>query len=281
MEIKGVNITHPDKILFPEKHITKGTMVAYYDLIAPWMLPYIKDRPLSLKQFPAGITGTGFYHKHAAGFFPNYIPIYKLPLHQNHGKIDMIGAATARDLVYMAGQNAIEFHMPLSKAKTIDKPDQIILDFDPSDNDFENVRKLALLAKDILTERKIDCFVKTTGSRGLHIHIPFKARLSYDEVKPIAKELAEYIQMQRPDIATTQIRKNKRDNKVFIDYLRNDYAATAIAPYSLRANQDAGIAMPIAWEELKIKNLNAQSFTINNVQKRLKNFEDPWQDFTC
>lgn len=279
MDIDGVTISHPDKILFPHENINKAAMCAYYSMIAPYMLPHIKNRPLSLKQYPEGISKPGFFHKHAPGFFPNYMPIFNLPMHKSHGEIAMVGAATARDLVYLAGQNAIEFHIPTSQVKTIDKPDQIILDFDPSDDDFEKVRALALLTHKILNDRKMQSFVKTTGSRGVHVHIPFKPKLTFEEVKPIAKELAMYIQMQCPEIATIELRKNKRGNKVFIDYLRNDYAMTSVAPYSLRANQAAGIATPISWEELKNKALNGQSFTIHNIQKRMQNFKDPWQDF--
>lgn len=279
MEINGVPISHPDKILFPQINVNKAAMAAYYAMIAPYMLPHLKNRPLSLKQYPEGITKIGFFHKHAPGFFPDYIPIFSLPMHKTHGKINMVGAATARDLVYMAGQNAIEFHISLSQIKTIDKPDQIILDFDPSDDNFEKVRTLALLTYDILTDRKMKCFVKTTGSRGVHVHIPFKAKLGYEEVKPIAKELATFIQTQSPELATVELRKNKRGNRVFIDYLRNDYGMTAIAAYSLRANAVAGIATPIHWDELRKKSLHPQSFTIQNISKRMQNFIDPWRDF--
>lgn len=279
INIEGVTISHPDKVLYPQANINKAAMAAYYAMIAPYMLPQIKNRPLSLKQYPEGISKPGFFHKHAAEFFPDYIPIFDLPMHKTHGKISMVGAATARDLVYLAGQNAIEFHIPTSQVKTIEKPDQIILDFDPSDDDFEKVRALALLAHKILTDRNMPSFVKTTGSRGVHVHIPFKAKLTFDEVKPIAKELAAYIQIQCPDIATIELRKNKRGNKVFIDYLRNDYAMTSIAPYSLRANKEAGIATPISWKELQAKSLNGKSFTIHNIQKRLQNFKDPWKGF--
>ncbi len=142
------------------------------------------------------------------------------------------------------------------------------------------MRALALLTRDMLAERNMECFVKTTGGRGVHVHIPIKKGKTYDLIKPIAKEFAEQLVMQAPDIATTEMRKNKRGNKVFIDYLRNDYGMTAVAPYSLRANQAAGVATPIHWDELKKKALHAQSFTIHNIQKRINSFKDPWKDVT-
>ena len=277
--VNDVKITHPDKLLFPEARVTKGMMAVYYAMIAKYMLPHIKNRPLSLKQYPEGITKTGFFHKHAAGFYPESIPVFKIAMHKEHGKIDMVGAATAQDLVYMAGQNAIEFHIPTATVKHISKPDQIILDYDPSDNDFEKVRALAFITRDILTDHKMQSFVKTTGNRGVHVHIPIQANRDYDEVKPIAKELATAITQQAPDLATTELRKNKRGNKVFIDYLRNDYGMTAVAPYSLRANKAAGVATPISWDELKKKSLQPDSFTIHNIEKRVKNFKDPWSKY--
>lgn len=256
MKIAGVEIPHPDKILYPEAKITKLEIATYYNLIAKLMLPHIKERPLTLKQYPHGINQVGFFHKHAPEYFVNEVPIYTIPMHSEGGtKIDMVGVESAHDLVYLAGQNTIEFHMGLSRIGSIEKPDQIILDFDPSDEDFEKVRKVALITKDILDAQKLKSFVKTTGSRGVHIHIPFKPQQKYPEVKKIAKQLAEYINVQCPDLSTVEHRKNKRGNKVFIDYLRNDYAMTAVAPYSLRPNKNAGIATPISWEELHKKSL--------------------------
>lgn len=279
MEICGVNISHPDKILYQDAKISKEDIAHYYASISAYMLPHLKDRPLSLKQYPEGIEHTGFFHKHAASFYPDYLPIYTLDAHKTSDKMQMVGAKTAKDLVYLAGQNAIEFHTPTSKAKNSHKPDQIILDFDPSDDDFEKVRTLALITIDILQEKNLQCFVKTTGNRGVHLHIPIKPTKTYEVIKPIAKEISEYIEKQQPDLATTQLRKNKRDNKVFIDYLRNDFAMTAVAPYSLRANKIAGIATPISYAELKNNKINAQSFTIKNIAKRMQNFNDPWLDF--
>lgn len=279
MDIAGITITHPDKILYPQAKITKADLAEYYAFIAEFMLPHIKNRPLSLKQFPTGITHPGFFHKHAAGFYPTHIPVFEVDTHKDGGHMQMVGVNTQRDLVYFAGQNAIEFHMPTSKIKSIEKPDQIILDFDPSDDDFEKVRTLALASRELLAAKKMQCFVKTTGGRGLHVHIPIKPEHTFEKIKPISKEIASYIQTQYPDIATIELRKNKRGNRVFIDYLRNDYAMTAVAAYSLRPNPAAGVATPIHWEELQRKSLHAQSFTIKNIRKRMQNFDDPWADF--
>jgi bifunctional non-homologous end joining protein LigD len=277
MEIAKVNIAHPEKILYPELAVDKAEVAAYYNFIAVHMLPYIKNRPLSLRQYPHGIDKPGFFHKHSANFYPRCIQRFIIPT-SHHGDIEMVGVATAEGLVYLSVQNTIEFHMSLAHVNNIKKPDQIILDFDPSDDDFEKVRTLALQTKEILDQQGLISFVKTTGSRGLHVHIPLKPQKEYVQIKPIAKQLAEYLQQQCPDIATVEHRKIKRGNKVFIDYLRNDYSATAVAPYSLRANKWAGIATPVSWDEVRDKKLQPYTYNIKNIQQRVKT-ANPWRDF--
>lgn len=275
MKINNIEITHPEKILYPKAKIDKGAVVEYYGLIAEYMLPYIKNRPLSLKQYPAGINNVGFFHKHAAEFYPKYIQ--RLPVQtRHHGNIEMVGVSTASGLVYLAGQNTIEYHMGMAKFKSLEKPDQMIIDFDPSDGMFEKVRFLALKTKEILDSQGLESFVKTTGSRGLHVHIPLNAKKDYTVIKPIAKQLAEHLQDLYPDVATVEHRINKRGNKVFIDYLRNDYSSTAIAPFSLRANEWAGIATTLDWDELNDTKLCSYTYNIKNIRKRIESVGDPW-----
>jgi bifunctional non-homologous end joining protein LigD len=278
MLIEKVEISHPEKIMIPDLNVTKQEIAEYYAFIAENMLPYIKNRALSLKQYPAGISREGFFHKHAAEFYPEYIKRFTFPT-PVHGNIEMVGVDSARGLVYLAGQNTIELHMALATMRTVNKPDQIIFDLDPSDNDFSKVRTVALIIKEILDQHKLKSLLKTTGSRGLHIHIPLKPKLEYDEVKPITKQLAAYVQEQCPEIATIEHRKAKRGTRVFIDYLRNDYTATAVAPYSLRANKWGGIATPISWDELKNNNdLTPYKYNIRNIEQRIKTTKNPWLD---
>jgi len=193
--------------------------------------------------------------------------------------IDMASADEAADLVYFAGQNVIEIHMGLSSKDHLDKPDQIIFDFDPSDDDFEKVRKSALELKNMLDEMNLPGFVKTSGSRGVHVHIPLKPEQTFAEIKPCAKKLAKMLHDRLPDIATLEQRKDKREDKVFIDILRNEYGQTSISPYSLRAKPGAPIATPIDWQELKDKDLHPQKYTLANIFRRLSRKKDPWQDF--
>lgn len=278
MEIVGVTITHPDKIMYPEAGITKGEVAEYYHYIAKHMLPLIKNRPLSLKHFPSGVAQDGFFHKHASQHYPKYIQRFAIPT-AHHGVIDMIGVTSAAGLVYIAGQNTIEIHMSLARINNLRNPDQIIIDFDPSDDDFEKVRTLVLATKEILDAHGLDSFVKTTGSRGLHVHIPLKPKNDFATIKDTAKQLAAHIVSEYPKLATIEHRKNKRGKKVFIDYLRNDYSATAIAPYSLRANKWAGIATPISWAEVEDKSLQPYTYNLQNIRQRLESTDDPWIDF--
>lgn len=277
MRIATVDITHPEKIMYPKLKVTKQDVAEYYAFIAKLMVPLIKNRPLSLKQYPDNIAHEGYFHKHVAAYYPEYIQRLDFPSN-HHGTVVMVGITNAKGLVYLAGQNTIEFHMALATVKKINCPDQIILDLDPSDNDFAKVRKVALITRDILDAQGFQSFVKTSGSRGLHIHIPIQVKADYAQVKASVKQLAEYIQTQCPDLTTTEFRKNKRGNKIFLDYLRNDHSATAIAPYSLRANEWAGIATPISWDEVQNnKKLTPYIYNINNIRERIAATPNPWQ----
>lgn len=272
-------LSHPEKILFPDQKYTKAGIADYYKRIASEMLPLIKERPITLKRYPEGIAHDGFFHKKASDYFFSHLPIVELPRRQRQGTISMVMVNTPAHLLYLVNYSTIEFHVGLSKVTAIEQPDQIIFDFDPSDNDFEKVRVAALTLKELLEQKGLICFVKTTGSRGLHVHLPIQAEHSFKEIKPIAKSLAAELLEKLPEITTMEQRINKRDDKVFIDYLRNDYGMTAIAPYSLRALAEAPVATPIFWHELKQNQLTARSYHIKNIFRRLGQVDDPWKDF--
>lgn len=277
MKIKNIEITHPDKLLFPENAITKKEVCEYYARIADFLLPFVKERPLTLRRYPDGIDSDGFYNKHAPDYFPDFIQRLTVPMEEAH--MQMVAANTATELVYLAGQNTIEFHMALSKIDDIKKPDQLIFDFDPSDGDFEKVRTSALILKELLDSWDVPSFVKTTGSRGVHVHIPIIRNESFKETKLIAKKIAAKLHAECKNLTTLEQRKNKRGDKVFIDYLRNDYAMTAIVPYSLRAHREAPIATPIEWVELADKSIGPKTYHIKNIFLRLAKKKDPWENF--
>lgn len=277
-KIKGIEITHPEKVLFKEAHVSKLDVANYYVEISSKILPFLKNYPITLRHFPHGIEKEGFYHKHVSSYYPKYIPRFVVPLANGVDEIEMMGAGSTRDLVFFAEQNAIEIHVSLSSIEHIKNPDQIIFDLDPSDDDFEKVREVAFQTKAFLDNKKINSFLKTTGSRGLHIHIPIEPIAEFSVIKPLAKQFAQEI-CKRCPFATIEHRKDKRKNLVFVDYLRNDYGFTAVAPYSLRATKNAAIAMPVNWIELESKLLGPQSFTLQNIFQILSKRTDPWRDF--
>lgn len=280
MKEKKVAISHPGKVLFSEAGITKADLADFYGRIAAYLLPHIQGRPLTLRQFPQGIGESGFFSKHAPDHFPEYIRRIEVPMHSKPGKtMQMVTADHAEDLIYFAGQNTIELHMGLSRLDALDKPDQVIFDLDPSTEDFEKVRKVALALKNLLDTRGIPSFLKTTGSRGVHIHIPLEVNRKFEEVKPIAREIGVKLNKAYPGLTTLEQRKDKRGDRVFVDYLRNDFAMTAIAPYSLRALENAPVATPIDWDELKAATLGPQTYRLSNIFRRLAQKQDPWKGF--
>ena len=279
MKIAGVDISHADKLLYPDDQISKKDVVEYFYKIAEHLLPFVQNRPISFKRYPNGINESGFYNKHRPAYFPDFIEELTVPMLQNNSEMKMAGIRSKKALVYLAGQNVLELHTPLSTMSSIEKPDQLIFDLDPQDNDFEKIRTTAFALKKMLDEFAITTFVKTSGSRGLHIHLPIKADCKFVQIKEISRKIAEKLHQQTHQITTLEQRKHQRGNKVFIDFLRNDYAMTAIAPYSLRAKKGAPIATPLTWDELNDPSLNPQSYHLNNIFQRLGKIENPWKNF--
>lgn len=279
MKPLDIEISHPDKILFPDSGITKKELADYYRRIADRLLPWIKNRPLTFKTFPDGIGKDGFFNKHAPDHFPDFIPRIKVPMRGQTGAAHMASANEDADLAYFAGQNIIELHVALAQAGSLEIPDQLIFDFDPADDNFENVRTAGLAFKEFLDDAGLPAFVKITGSKGIHVHIPLRPESNFETAKPWAKILADRLHQKIPDCTTLEQRKNKRGNKVFIDVLRNEYGQTSIAPYAVRARPHAPIATPIDWPELKNKNLTPHRYTIKNLFRRLSQCPDPWNTF--
>ncbi|HET8753162.1 MAG TPA: non-homologous end-joining DNA ligase [Salinimicrobium sp.] len=268
MKIEGVEITHPEKVIFPAKKITKGDMAEYYAEVADIMLPYLKNRPLTLKRFPAGIKNKGFYQKNASDHFPRYIKL--IEIETEDGVNTQILCNNKKTLIYLVNQNTVAFHIWLSRKDKIRQPDKVIFDLDPPADSFEKVKEAAKTLRNYLQKKNIDPNLMTTGQNGLHIYYDIRRGKDFDEVKTQVKSMADELVELRPDLLTTKIRKDQRDGKIFVDYLRNAYAQTGICPYSLRSNEEAGIATPIEWEELE-KLESASYFNFENILDRIKN----------
>ncbi len=268
MKIGKVEITHPDKKLFPE--ITKREFIEYYNRISKKMLPFLKDRPLVMKRYPNNITKQGFFQKEMPDYFPNYIDSVKVNQKQG-GKKQYPVVNNKEALIYIANQDCIEFHIWLSNNKLLEKPDKIIFDLDPSKG-FVQVYEGAKALKKILDNLKLNSFLMSTGSRGVHVIVPIKQELEFEKVKDIADKIAEKVVKENKEF-TREVRKNKRRGRLLIDTARNSYAQTGICPYSTRPTKFASIAAPLSWKQLK-KDFNPQKFTIKNIPA-----ENPWKGF--
>ncbi|HSW72269.1 MAG TPA: non-homologous end-joining DNA ligase [Chlamydiales bacterium] len=269
----AVTVTNPDKILFPKSKITKGEFFEYHAKIAKKMLPWMKGRPVSMLRFPNGINGEVFYQKNVSEYFPKWIKTCSIK-RQGLESIRMVVCNDVDTLLYLANQVCTP-HLWLSQSDKLNYPDRLIFDFDPPTKEgFPLVMKAALECR-AFVEKKLGlkAFVMTTGSKGLHVVIPIKREYEFSEVRSFARKIALYMEKQNSDGYTTELNIKKRRGRLFLDYLRNSLAQTAVAPYAVRPIEGAPVATPIDWKELK-RGLNSQSFTIKNVLKRKK---DPWK----
>jgi bifunctional non-homologous end joining protein LigD len=268
-----IELTNLEKELFPG--ISKGELIRYYLKIAPVMLPHIKDRPLSFQRFPDGINAEGFYQKQAPASYPDWIK--RIPLGVKD-IVDYASANSAADLVYFAQQAVIVIHTSLARADKPHNPDLLVFDLDPPGDDFEPVKKTAFQMRALLGELGLKCFIKLTGSRGVHLAVPLDRSADFGLVNSFADGVAAFYQRKHPDETTVEISKAKRGNRIFIDTNRNHFAQTAVAPYSVRAREGASVAVPITWEELSSPNLKPAQFNMVSVFDLLANRPDPWAD---
>lgn len=270
----NVEISNSDKILFGKSGITKEELAKYYRDISDIMLPYVQNRPISMKRYPNGIDEEGFYQKEAPDYFPDFVKRVRVSVED--GSQLQVACNNTETLVYLADQACITPHIWLSKEDKLNYPDRLIFDLDPPKGDFTQVRESALILKDILDELKLNSFVMTTGSKGLHLIIPLDRSQKYEDVRSFARDFGDKV-VEFEDGFTMEQRKNKRGNRVFIDYLRNAYGQTSVPPYSVRARENAPVATPFHWDELNDKEINSQSYNIKNIFRRLSQKDDPWK----
>jgi bifunctional non-homologous end joining protein LigD len=255
--------------------ITKEEVIEYYSRISTVMLPHLIGRPLTMHRFPDGIYSEGFYQKETPGYFPSWITRSSMPK-EDHTSTNYVVCENAATLVYLASQGCITPHLWLSRYEQPHYPDLLIFDLDPSGNDFEPIRKAAMRLRSLLADLELSPFVKTTGSRGLHVTCPLDRRADFVLVGTFAKKIAQQLTILYPKFFTVEQRKVNRNGKVFVDTLRNSYAQTAVAPYALRAKPGAPVATPLEWGELEDTGVQPQSFTLRNIFQLLEKRADPW-----
>ena len=274
--IAGVTITHPDKMLFDDIRVTKRELCAYYEAIAPLMLPHLKDRPLSLVRCPEGTRGKCFYQKHAKDTIPSWVD--RVKVQDSDGSADYMMANNVKSLVTLAQFGVIELHPWGSREAKLDHPDRLIFDFDPDDAlPWDDVKSAALLMRGLLDDLGLRSFLKTTGGKGLHVVLPIAPTMDWDTAKAFVRDVASILVRTFPDRYTTTISKRARPGKILIDYYRNAHGATAIAPYGVRARAGAPVAAPIDWAELD-GDIRFDHFSVRSLEKLLDR-DDPWKDF--
>jgi len=275
--VRHVEITHPDKVLFPHDGITKADLADYYERVSEWMLPHVKNRPVSMQRFPGGVTSKGFFHKDIPDYFPGWIRRVEVP--KANGTLTHVVTCDAATLVYLVGQNTITPHVWLSRADRVWQPDRMVIDLDPpSGGDFGAVRRAARQAGELLTELGFTPFAQVTGSKGIHVWTPLRRRARHDEVRAFAGDIARVLAARHPDELTNEWRKEKRDGRILVDTARNTYAQTAVPPYAVRPRPGAPVATPIEWDELSDSRLRPDRWTVKNVLRRLDTKGDPWAD---
>lgn len=274
----SVELSHTGKVFFAQPEITKGDLIGYYRGMAGRMLPYLRDRPLVMARYPDGITGERIFQKNVPAYFPAWVT--RTEVKKQDGTLLQVVCDKPATLVYLANQACVEFHTFLSRTGALERPDQLVFDLDPPDDEhFGQVRRLALGLRALLEgELGLTAFVKTTGGKGLHVHVPLAARDDFDAVRRFARQVSEVLAAREPGRLTTQQRRDGRGDRVYADIMRNAYAQTVVAPYSVRARPGAPVATPLAWEELEDPGLTPLRFTLPTVGERLdrQDWSDPW-----
>jgi bifunctional non-homologous end joining protein LigD len=273
-----VEVSHPDKVLFPSIGATKGDLVGYYERVAEQMVPHVRDRPISMQRFPDGIDEPGFFHKDIPDYYPAWIR--RVKVRKRGGELTHALISNADTLIYIANQNCITPHVWLSRADRIDRPDRLVFDLDPSHEDFTAVRAAARHLGDILDELGLSRFAMVTGSRGIHVWVPLRRDAPFEFVRTFSRDAAVLFERRHPDLVTTAQRKAKRGGRILIDVMRNNYAQTAVPPYAVRPRAQAPVATPIEWRELSDSRLRPDRWTIRNLFRRLARTGDPWAEIS-
>lgn len=263
-----VETSSPEKLIFPEH--TKGEVVAYYRAFAARILPHVINRPVTLERYPAGIGAKGFMQKNAAKHFPDYIGRYEVPKRDGTTIYPVITSVDG--VTYLANQGTVTFHVPT--ARIDEEPDRLIIDLDPEEGDIAQVQKAALAMRSLLDDLGLPPLLMTSGSKGYHLVVPLLGAENQANTAELAHGVAAISANRHPDLFTIEFLKKNREGRVFVDWMRNTDGATAVAPYSLRARNEASIAMPLSWDELA--DTAPRSWTLARAADRT---EEAWPAF--
>jgi bifunctional non-homologous end joining protein LigD len=273
-----VKLSHPDKVLFPDDGITKAELADYYQTVAPLMLPLVSGRPVTMQRFPNGIGRGGFLQKQIGDYFPDWIERVTAPNRRTRQgttreEVTYMVCRAADDLVYLANQACVTPHVWLSRAAHLDQPDQMVFDLDPASADPRVLRRAAAALHGLLDELGLPAFLKSSGSKGLHVVVPLVPDEETDEVRLFSMAVTEVLAARHPDELSTESRIASRHGRLYLDVARNGYAQTIAAPYAVRARPGAPVSVPLDWSELD--EFDPKRHTLRTIADRLAR-PDPW-----
>lgn len=273
-------ITHPEKVLFPpaggEAAITKGELAAYYEAIAPLIVPHISGRPVTMERYPAGIGAPGFIQKDVSRGFPKWLERVEVP--KKGGTVHHPLVSDARSLLWVTNQNSITPHVWTSRAPDLHHPDLCVFDLDPAVEEPGVLRAAALALRDVLDELGLPSWVKTSGSKGFHIVVPLDRKSDFGEVSKFAHAVGAQLVLRDPTHLTQEFHKVDRGGRILVDTARNGYGATFAAPYAVRARTGAPVSAPCTWAEIERGDVAPQTFTLRNMEARVAQVGDLWKD---
>jgi bifunctional non-homologous end joining protein LigD len=271
-----VVITHPEKVLFPDDGITKGELAAYYEMIAPIMLPHIARRPLTMERFPAGIGRKGFIQKDVSTGFPNWLQRIEVP--KKDGVVHYPLVTDKESLLWVANQNCITPHVWISRAPELFYPDMCVFDLDPSVEDRHMLNAAALAVRDLLAELGLPSWVKTSGSKGFHIVVPLDEKSEMGEVYSFANSVGTLLVKRDPKNFTQEFHKVNRGTRILVDTGRNGWSATHAAVYAVRPKPGAPVSAPCTWHEVESGDVQPGTFTLRKMASRVERLGDLWSE---
>ncbi|MBI4446439.1 MAG: DNA ligase D [Acidobacteria bacterium] len=276
---RAVRLTHPDKVLFPEQGVTKGALAQYYESIAENILPYVVHRPLMLLRCPDGRHKECFFQKHLTGTAPQ--ALHGIRVKEKKKEAVYPAIEDVQGLISLVQLGTLEIHVWGSNEDHLEQPDRMVFDLDPDIGlPWDLIVKSAVQLKELLEDFELTSFVKTSGGKGLHVVVPLRPHLIWEEVKTFSHGVATLLAGFEPERYTTAMSKSRRRGKIFIDYLRNTRGATWIAPYSTRARSGAPVSAPLSWKELmENSRLRPDFYSMENLTARLEQSGDPWSEF--
>jgi bifunctional non-homologous end joining protein LigD len=269
-------ITHPDKILFPDDGITKGELAAYYEMIAPVMVPHMRNRPVTMERYHRGIGVPGFFQKDVSKGFPEWLQRVEVP--KKGGTVHHPLVTDTRSLLWLANQNCITPHVWTSRAPNLYYPDICVFDLDPSEDNPEQLRAATVDLRDILAELGLPSWLKTSGSKGFHIVIPLDGKSDMGEVSAFAHAVGSTLVQRDPANLTQEFHKVDRGRRILVDTGRNGYSATFAAAYAVRAKPGAPVSAPCSWEELERGDVGPRTFTLRSMRQRIESVGDVWDE---